>query len=123
MTTLTAAIISAAASVTVGLLTLMGVIITNSRANKDIEQKIAVAQAVTDTKLAELTRDKFAHFCISFVSFLTERLQIFVKRFNVLERYSVRCHINTIFLVWVVYFAKAPIKFSTYFNATSRAKP
>lgn len=61
MTTLTAAIISAAASVTVGLLTLMGVIITNSRANKDIEQKIAVAQAVTDTKLAELTREVREH--------------------------------------------------------------
>ena len=61
MTTLTAAIISAAASVTVGLLTLMGVVITNSRVNRDIEQKIAVAQAVTDTKLAELTREVREH--------------------------------------------------------------
>ena len=61
MSTLTAAIISAAASVTVGLLTLMGVIITNGRVNKDIEQKIAVAQAVTDTKLAELTREVREH--------------------------------------------------------------
>ena len=61
MTTVTAAIISAMASVTVGLLTLMGVILTNSRVNKDIEQKIAIAQAVTDTKLAELTREVREH--------------------------------------------------------------
>lgn len=61
MTTVTAAVISAMASVTVGLLTLMGVILTNSRVNKDIEQKIAVAQAVTDTKLAELTREVREH--------------------------------------------------------------
>jgi len=61
MTTITAAVISAMASVTVGLLTLMGVIITNSRVNKGIEQKIAVAQAITDTKLAELTREVREH--------------------------------------------------------------
>ena len=35
MTTVAAAVISAAASVTVGLLTLMGVIITNNRVNRD----------------------------------------------------------------------------------------
>lgn len=61
MTTVAAAVISAAASVTVGLLTLMGVIITNNRVNRDIEQKIAVAQAITDTKLAELTREVREH--------------------------------------------------------------
>ena len=61
MMTVAAAIISAVASVTVGLLTLVGVIITNGRANRDIEQKIAVAQAVTDTKLAELTREVREH--------------------------------------------------------------
>ncbi len=59
--TVAAAIISAVASVMVGLLTLMGVIITNGRANRDIERKIAVAQAVTDTKLAELTREVREH--------------------------------------------------------------
>lgn len=61
MMTVAAAIISAVASVMVGLLTLMGVIITNGRANRDIERKIAVAQAVTDTKLAELTREVREH--------------------------------------------------------------
>lgn len=66
MTTVTAAVISAVASVTVGLLTLLGVIVTNNRTNRDIEQKIAVAQAVTDTKLTELTREvrELSHFSI-----------------------------------------------------------
>lgn len=61
MTSVAVAMISAVASVMVGLLTLLGVVITNSRANRDIEQKIAVAQAVTDTKLAELTREVREH--------------------------------------------------------------
>lgn len=61
MTTVVATIISATASILVGGLTLFGVIITNNRANRDIEQKIAVAQAVTDTKLAELTREVREH--------------------------------------------------------------
>ena len=61
MTTIVATIISATASILVGGLTLFGVIITNNRANRDIEQKIAVAQAVTDTKLAELTREVREH--------------------------------------------------------------
>ena len=61
MTTVVATIISATASILVGGLTLFGVIITNNRANRDIQQKIAVAQAVTDTKLAELTREVREH--------------------------------------------------------------
>ena len=61
MTTVAVALISAISSITVGVLTLMGVVITNSRVNRDIEQKIAVAQAITDTKLAELTREVREH--------------------------------------------------------------
>lgn len=61
MTGIITAIISAAASITVGLITLVGVIIQNNRQCRDIEQKIAVAQAVTDTKLAELTREVREH--------------------------------------------------------------
>ncbi len=61
MTSVATAVISAVASVTVGILTLLGVVISNGRANRDIEQKIAVAQAVTDTKLAELTREVREH--------------------------------------------------------------
>lgn len=61
MTGVITTVISAAASITVGLLTLLGVIIQNNRQSRDIEQKIAVAQAVTDTKLEELTREVREH--------------------------------------------------------------
>ncbi len=61
MTTLITALITAGSSVIVGILTLIGVIITNSRYNRGIEQKIAVAQAITDTKLEELTREVREH--------------------------------------------------------------
>lgn len=61
MESVTTALISAGGSVIVGVLTLLGVMITNSRANRDIERKIAVSQAVTETKLAELTREVREH--------------------------------------------------------------
>lgn len=44
-----------------GVLSLIGVIITNSKSNKDIEHKLSVQQAVTDTKIEELTREVRMH--------------------------------------------------------------
>lgn len=44
-----------------GLLSLVGVIITNNHSNKEIENKLQVAQAVTDTKIEELTREVREH--------------------------------------------------------------
>lgn len=38
-----------------GGLTLVGVILTNASSNKKIEQKIVTTQAVTDTKIDQLT--------------------------------------------------------------------
>ena len=49
-----------AAAIT-GLLTLIGVIITNLQNGKKIEQKLQTAQAVTDCKLEALTRDVREH--------------------------------------------------------------
>ena len=40
-------------AVITGVLTLLGVIITNTQSNKKIEQKLQTAQAVTDCKLEE----------------------------------------------------------------------
>lgn len=65
MSSITAALISATSSIIVGLLALVGVIITNNRSNRDIEQKIAVAQAVTDTRIDELTREVREHNCFA----------------------------------------------------------
>ena len=49
-----------AAAITGGL-ALLGVIITNMQSNKKIEQKLKTAQAVTDCKIEELTREVREH--------------------------------------------------------------
>lgn len=56
-----AALIGACASVIVGVLSLIGVIITNSNSNKKIEHQLETAQAVTDCKIDELTREVREH--------------------------------------------------------------
>lgn len=55
------ALIGASASVIVGLFTLLGVVITNKNAKKEMIQKMEIAQAVTDTKIEELTREVREH--------------------------------------------------------------
>jgi hypothetical protein len=44
-----------------GILTLVGVVVSNLMASKKTEQAIAVNQAVTDTKIVELTREVREH--------------------------------------------------------------
>lgn len=44
-----------------GVLALVGVIITNISSNKTIENKLSIAQAVTDTKLDNLTEEVKKH--------------------------------------------------------------
>ena len=44
-----------------GGLSLAGVIFTNMSSNRKVEQSVRTAQAVTDTKLEELTREVRAH--------------------------------------------------------------
>ena len=44
-----------------GVLALIGVIITNISSNKTIENKLSIAQAVTDTKLDNLTDEVKKH--------------------------------------------------------------
>lgn len=44
-----------------GVLSLVGVIVTNAASNKKVESKLETAQAVTDTKIDELTREVRAH--------------------------------------------------------------
>ncbi len=55
------AIISAVATVTVGALSFLGVVITNSRANSKMQSEMNTRQAVTDEKISELTREVRAH--------------------------------------------------------------
>lgn len=44
-----------------GGLSLAGVVITCAMSNRKIEQKLEIAQAVTDTKIEELTREVREH--------------------------------------------------------------
>ena len=55
------ALISAGGSVVVGILALVGVIITNNRSNNRMQNDMKTAQAVTDERLDELTREVREH--------------------------------------------------------------
>ena len=55
------ALIAAAASIATGLITLIGVILTSKQQSKDIDHKLEMQQAVTNTKLDELTREVREH--------------------------------------------------------------
>lgn len=54
-------LISSIASIIIGFLSFLGVYISNSKSNADMQKKIEIAQAVTDTKLEELTREVREH--------------------------------------------------------------
>lgn len=56
-----AALVSAFGSMFVGALAFCGVVLTNRNASKAMESKMQTAQAVTDTKLEELTREVREH--------------------------------------------------------------
>ena len=58
---MTEALISAGAAIVVGLLSLLGVMITNSRASSKMQNDIKTAQAVTDERISELTREVRLH--------------------------------------------------------------
>ena len=55
------ALIAAGSSLLVGVLSLIGVIITNSRSNAKMQSDMKTAQAVTDEKINELTREVREH--------------------------------------------------------------
>lgn len=55
------ALIAAGSSLLVGLMSLVGVIITTSKANNKIQTQIEVSQAVTKTEINELTREVREH--------------------------------------------------------------
>lgn len=58
---MTEALISAGAAIVVGLLSLVGVMITNSHSNSKMQNDIKTAQAVTDERISELTREVRMH--------------------------------------------------------------
>lgn len=70
-----------------GVLALVGVIITNISSNKTIENKLSVAQAVTDTKLDSLTAEvkKHNNFA-SRMPVVEEQIKVINHRLDDLER-------------------------------------
>ena len=61
MTDITVALIGAGGSVLVGLFTLIGVIITNDKNSKKVEHKLEISQAMSNTKIEDLTREVREH--------------------------------------------------------------
>lgn len=55
------AAISAGSAVLVGLLSLAGVMVTNNRSNNKMQAKMETAQALTDERIGELTREVRKH--------------------------------------------------------------
>lgn len=55
------ALIAAGSSLLVGLMSLIGVMITTAKANNKIQTQIEVSQAVTKSEIKELTREVREH--------------------------------------------------------------
>lgn len=55
------ALIGFGGSVFVAIISLVGVMSTNRKSNKEFEHKLEVSQAITNTKIEELTREVREH--------------------------------------------------------------
>lgn len=75
------------AAVITGVLALAGVIITNVSSNRKIEHTLDKAQAVTDTKLDELTREVRSHNDFARrIPVIEEQIKVANHRIDDLER-------------------------------------
>lgn len=74
------------AAIITGGLTLIGVVITNMTQGRKIEQHLQISQAVTDTKLEELTREVREHnnYAVR-VPILEEQMRVANHRIKDLE--------------------------------------
>lgn len=72
-----------------GGLTLVGVLISNLTANKKIQNQLQTSQAVTDTKIEELTREVRIHNNFAQrVPVLEEQMKVANHRIDDLEEYQ-----------------------------------
>ena len=74
------------AALITGILALVGVVITNVSGNRSVRNKLERNQAVTDTKLEELTREvrEHNHFAIR-VPVMEEKIRVLEHRVKHLE--------------------------------------
>ena len=71
-----------------GGLALIGVVITNLASGKKVEKKIEVSQAVTDTKIEELTREVREHNGFARrMPVVEEQIKVINHRIGDLEQY------------------------------------
>lgn len=82
------ALIAAGSAIVVGLLSLVGVIITNNRANNRMQNEMKTSQAVTDERIGELTREVRLHNDFAQrVPVIEEHLMAVDRRLKDLEEY------------------------------------
>lgn len=75
------------ASIITGGLALVGVILSNLASNRKIEAELSKAQAVTDTKLEELTREVREHNSFAQrIPVMEEKLKNVDRRLEAVER-------------------------------------
>lgn len=74
------------ASVITGIATLIGVVVSNVRSNASIENKLSIAQAVTDTKIDMLTDEvkKHNNFAVE-IPVMKEQIKVANHRIDDLE--------------------------------------
>lgn len=71
-----------------GGLSLLGVIITSRKSARDMEHKLELRQAVTDTKIEELTREVRAHNGFAQrMPVVEQEIKDVVKRVDTLQKY------------------------------------
>ena len=76
-----------------GGLSLIGVIITSRSSGKKVQQQLEIAQAVTDTKIEELTREVWHHNGFADrVPILEEKMKVANHRIDDLEEERRRNH-------------------------------
>ena len=74
------------ASVITGVLALIGIIVTNTMSNKEIEHKLEVNQAVTNTKLDNLTQEVKSHNAqVQQIPVLVEKVKMLETKVSNLE--------------------------------------
>lgn len=87
-TEISVALITGAVSIVTSLITLTGVVISNSRSKRDMQQRLEIAQAVTDTKIDELTREVREHNGFARrLPVVEEQLKVVNHRIKDLEEY------------------------------------
>ena len=85
---MTEVLVTAGATIIVGFLSFLGVVITNKRYNDNIQNNMKTAQAVTDEKISELTREVRLHNDFAErIPVIEEKIRVVNRRIDNLEEY------------------------------------